>query len=91
MSHERSGAARPVTDSKEKTFNRPDEDPLFTSMRTATSAIDETEDSQLVLLSGKGDREALRGDGSGHQESRGRAGEALWPRGQGKVLRAGNK
>jgi hypothetical protein len=66
MSHERSGAPCPVTDTKEKTFNGPDKHPLFTSVRAAPSAIDEAEDGEVVIFSGKGDGEALRADGSGH-------------------------
>ena len=66
MSRERPRAARSITHTKEETFNGPDKHPLFTSVRAAPSAIDEAQDGQVVLLSGEGDGEALRGHGSGH-------------------------
>ena len=66
MSRERPRAARAITHTKEETFNRSDQNPLLTSMRAAASTVDETEDGQIVIFSGKGDGEALRGDGSGH-------------------------
>ena len=66
MSHERSGAARAITHSKEKTFNRSDKHPLLTSVRAAASAIDEAEHGQVVLFASENDGEALRCDGSGH-------------------------
>ena len=66
MSHEGSGAARTITHTKEETFNGSDKDPLLTSVRAAASAIDEAEDGEVVIFSGKGDGEALRADGSGH-------------------------
>ena len=82
MSNERPRAARSITHTKEKTFNGSDKDPLLTSMRAAASTVDEAEDGQFVLLAAEGDREALRSDGSGHWESRGRASAALRSRGQ---------